>query len=595
VIAAVPELSMLPQPRQDYALVVAGAIGFSCNPSDVVQVIDRSGSMGFSGYMEPAKERAKQMVDILQINDQAGVVSFAASASEDMALTPIDSQDDKQNAHDVIDLVHSGGMTDLREALAQGLATLGPHTGRPRAMVFLSDGKHTVATPEIDNAFLDSVAAAHAKVYTIALGPASDFGVLNDIASRTGTGAVYTVESAADLHKLHEIYYDIVGAIGCGFVTHLSSAALGAGDELTQKAAIDRSAREAFFSASWARQDAEIEFALKSPSGEDYQPHSGGALHFRGSTHAYYRVARPEAGIWTLVAQHRGGGGNQPMWITTAAMADSEARCEVHLDPQYLYDDKVLMRLHAHHNGRPLIGGQAIASVIYPTQSIDALLKRYAAELKEIRVDPDKLAGDADDPNLVKLGILAARYGLEGKDIFERDRLDIKLRDDGRERDPKADDGIYTAFFDPKLAGVAGNYQIQVSFEVEDEKLGTHACTKMIPVHMPRAGKIKEDLVIKDILVRRNVLWGYIIIGARVLKADGTPAAPRDGVAVNMLLTQSLRRIKSGDLPYYSRGGYYIWRLDWRDAGCRPGRATVVVRASLHGLLAAQGSQDFLL
>lgn len=588
VTTGVPELAGL---RQDYALVVANAIGFSCNPSDIVQVIDRSGSMGFSGYMEPAKERAKQMIDILQINDQAGIVSFAAAATEDMVLTTIDSQVDKDDAHDFIDLVHSGGMTDLREALEQGLTTLGADTGRPRAMVFLSDGYHTVATPEIDDPFLDSVAAANAQVYTIALGPASDFTVLNNIASRTGTGSVYTVESAADLHKLHEIYYDIVGGIGCGSVTHLTSATLGIDQELSQFAAIAQTAREAFFAASWPAVDAEIEFALESPSGKTYDPGTHEAFYFRGSTHAFYRVSYPEAGEWKLIVQHQGGGGDQPLWVTTAAMADTEAVCTVRLDPEYLYEDKVLLRLSAHHNGRPLIGGQAVARITFPTLSIDALLELHAEELKEIQLDPEKLAGDADDVTLIKLGMLAARYGLEGKDIYERELIELEIRDDGQEEDPKADDGIYTAFFDPKQAGVAGNYQIQVSFKVEDEKLGIHTCTKLVPVHVPRVKKPEEKLVIEKIFVKRNKLWGYTIIGTYVVHPDGKPATPEDGVSVNMILTQGLRRIRSGDLLYYRYGGYYIWRFDWEGAGVKPGEAMVSVQASLDGLLVAQASQ----
>ncbi|MHC4617830.1 MAG: S8 family serine peptidase [Planctomycetota bacterium] len=595
VTTAVPELSMLPQPRQDYALVVAGAIGFSCNPSDIVQVIDRSGSMGSSGYMDPAKERARQMVDILRINDHTGIVSFAASATEDMALTAINSQDDKDDAHAAIGLIHSAGMTDLREALQQGLDTLGEDTGRPRAMVFLSDGKHTVATPEIDDPFLDSVAAANVRVYTIALGPASDFDVLNDIASRTGTGAVHTVESAADLHKLHEIYYDIVGAIGCGFVTHLSSATLGAGGELRRSAAVDESVREAFFAASWSRADAEIEFALHAPSGKVYHPDSGGVLYCQGSTHAFYRVSRPEVGIWQLVVGHSGGGGNQPLWITMAAMADSDAQCEVKLDPRYLYENKILVRLYAHHNGRPLTGGKAVASIVYPTQSIGGLLERYAAELKEIELDPDGLAGDADDPDLMKLGILAARYGLEGKDIFERNRTKVELRDDGREQDPKADDGIYTAFFDPKLAGIAGNYQIQVSFEVDDEKLGTLAYTKLIPVHVPRPDGGGDALVIENIFALQIPFWRYVIIGARVLKDDGSPAPPHDGTSVDMTLAQGFRRVKSGDLPHLRRGSYYVWRLDRRAEGLRRGAATVTVHAKLDGTVVAAASRPIRL
>ncbi len=145
VITGIPEL--LPAVRQDYALVVTNATGFSCNPADIVQVIDKSGSMGVSGYIEPAKERARQMIDILQINDQAGVVTFNAAAGVVFPLTLINSQDVKDAAHAVITPVTAGGATDLREALEAGAAAMGADTGRPRSIVFLSDGFHTVATP----------------------------------------------------------------------------------------------------------------------------------------------------------------------------------------------------------------------------------------------------------------------------------------------------------------------------------------------------------------------------------------------------------------------------------------------------------------
>jgi hypothetical protein len=168
----------------------------------------------------------------------------------------------------------------------------------------------------------------------------------------------------------------------------------------------------------------------------------------------------------------------------------------------------------------------------------------------------------------------------------------MELRDDGLEEDPKANDGIYTAFFDPMKAGVAGNFEIQVFFEVEDGKLGRHTCTKLIPVYVPR---LKAPiLTIRDIFSRRNRLWGYTIIGARVVHPDGTPATPGDGMTANMVLTQGARRVKSGDLPYYRRGGYYIWRFDLEQARVKPGKAKVMVQAKLRGVVAATASQSVL-
>jgi subtilisin family serine protease len=485
VTTGIPEF--LPALRQDYALVVANATGFSCNPSDIVQVIDRSGSMGFFGYMEPAKERAKQMIDILQINDQAGVVTFAAATDEPFPLTLIDSEDDKNDAHAAITPIVSGGMTDLRAGLAQGQTTLGPDTGRPQAIVFLSDGFHTTATAPIDDVFLDGLAADGIKVYAVALGPDSDFGVLNNIAARTGTGAVYTVESAADLHKLHEIYYDIIGGLGCGGLVHLSSATVGLETGLTQRVSIDNTVREAHFAMSWETLGNSFDFTLRNPAGRVIDPASNLAFHFSGSSHQFYRVARPAPGTWTMVIKPRRPANNQAPLVTTAVLADSDVKCKLKLDPKFLFDNKLLLSLQVSYQNKPLIKGKATAIVTFPTKSIAQLLKRYANELKKIRIDSKLLKDDKGaNLNLIRLGLFAARKKAEGKDIFERKQVKVALTDDGKTQDRKSNDGTYTAFFDHKRAGVAGNFQVQVMFEINDPKLGHHTCTKLIPVFVPQ-------------------------------------------------------------------------------------------------------------
>ena len=58
---------------------------------DAVLVIDRSASMGDYGYMEPAKNAAKQFVGLMNEEDQIGVISFSDDAIIDFPLIPITS------------------------------------------------------------------------------------------------------------------------------------------------------------------------------------------------------------------------------------------------------------------------------------------------------------------------------------------------------------------------------------------------------------------------------------------------------------------------------------------------------------------------
>jgi hypothetical protein len=70
--------------------------------------------------------------------------------------------------------------------------------------------------------------------------------------------------------------------------------------------------------------------------------------------------------------------------------------------------------------------------------------------------------------------------------------------------------------------------------------------------------------------------------------ADGSVATPAKGVRVSMVLQQGRLQLRSGDLPFYRFGKYYIWRCNWKEKQFKAGPAWVSVRASLNGVLAAQ-------
>jgi hypothetical protein len=57
--------------------------------ADVMLVIDRSGSMDYSGYLEPAKTAAMQFVDFMQNGDKIGIVSFDQSSYVNFPLSTI--------------------------------------------------------------------------------------------------------------------------------------------------------------------------------------------------------------------------------------------------------------------------------------------------------------------------------------------------------------------------------------------------------------------------------------------------------------------------------------------------------------------------
>jgi len=110
---------------------------------DVVLVIDRSGSMRRS-KIASAKASAKQFVDLMQIDDKIGVVSYSHNVRVDYQLTDITSPNVKTAAKSAIDRINAGGATamgwGLRTAYNQLVAR--GDTSHAWAVVLMSNGLH---------------------------------------------------------------------------------------------------------------------------------------------------------------------------------------------------------------------------------------------------------------------------------------------------------------------------------------------------------------------------------------------------------------------------------------------------------------------
>ncbi|MGH9172786.1 MAG: S8 family serine peptidase, partial [Vicinamibacterales bacterium] len=227
VAFGVPALA--PDIRQDFALAVINGVGFSPKPVDVCQVIDHSGSMGFYGYMAPAKERAKQFVDVLRINDRTGVVSFDGTATTNNVVESIAGLATQAAIKANIDAIGPAGVTSIGAGLQTGQAelTAGGDPAHPQAIVLLSDG-HENTPPWVGGVVSDSPPAwyggpdfsealptipATTKVYTVSLGVQSDEVLLQELATATG-GVFHAIHSPAEIAKLHEIYVHLQALTG---------------------------------------------------------------------------------------------------------------------------------------------------------------------------------------------------------------------------------------------------------------------------------------------------------------------------------------------------------------------------------------------
>ena len=177
------------------------------NPTDIVLILDRSGSMA-GAPLASMKSGAKSFIDIIaqatggapdQIGSgsRIGIVSFAADAVADTQL--ITSVSDLKSA---VDVLTAGGNTNHADAFTKATELLTPPSGNARVMVMFTDGNTTAGAPPAPVA-----AAARAQgivIYCIGLvgSDGVDVATLNEWATDPDSTHVAITPDEADLEKL---------------------------------------------------------------------------------------------------------------------------------------------------------------------------------------------------------------------------------------------------------------------------------------------------------------------------------------------------------------------------------------------------------
>lgn len=189
-------------------LALTAAPDIISNPTDIVLVLDRSGSMTGTP-MANMKLGAKTFIDIIaeatggtqdhQIGSgsRIGVVSFADTAMDSTQL--ITSVDALKNA---VDALVAGGNTNHADAFSKAIGLFDPNSGNARVIVMFTDGKTTAGGPP-------APIAAQAKadgiiIYCIGLigSDGIDVDTLNEWASDPDATHVAVTPDAEELEEL---------------------------------------------------------------------------------------------------------------------------------------------------------------------------------------------------------------------------------------------------------------------------------------------------------------------------------------------------------------------------------------------------------
>ncbi|MDE7243683.1 MAG: VWA domain-containing protein [Oscillospiraceae bacterium] len=178
------------------------------NPTDIVLILDRSGSMAGSALTN-LKIGAKSFIDIIsdatggtqdgQIGSgsRIGIVSFADTAVKDTQL--ITSVSDLKAA---VDALSAGGSTNHADAFTKASELLAPPSTNAKVMVMFTDGK-TTAGPN-PSPIAAAARAAGAVIYAIGLSGSDgvDASALEDWASKPASAYVAITPDEADLEQI---------------------------------------------------------------------------------------------------------------------------------------------------------------------------------------------------------------------------------------------------------------------------------------------------------------------------------------------------------------------------------------------------------
>ena len=178
------------------------------NPTDIVLILDRSGSMAGSALAN-LKNGAKAFIDIIdeatdgtqdgQIGSDSriAVVSFASTATQDTQL--ITSVADLKAA---VDALTAGGNTNHADAFTKASELLAAPSTNARVMVMFTDGETTVGPDP--SPIAAAARAAGVIIYAIGLSGRGgvDVSALEDWASKPASSYVAITPDDAELEEL---------------------------------------------------------------------------------------------------------------------------------------------------------------------------------------------------------------------------------------------------------------------------------------------------------------------------------------------------------------------------------------------------------
>ncbi len=398
--AAVPVVNEVVAGLRALAVATLDLTTTTPSPLRVVQCIDRTGSMVSFGYDGSARTNAKRFVDLLSLGDTTGIVTFADPSPSPIAtpvadrsrvefpLTLLDDPGDAATALSAIDGIAFGGWTPIGAGLQRSAAMLAGAPA-PRAILLISDGFEN-RDPTVASTL--ATWPANLRVFTVALGPAADATLLQQIATQTG-GLFQSSPTALDLHQVYnQMRADMTDD---GLV--LNTAVPASGEESDHEADVEHAVDRLTVTISSAdRRPPRI--VVVAPSGREVSPDELGVRLTLGEGYAVMTIERPAPGRWRIRSER------QRSAHIVAAFVTSPLRTAIHLPARLKPRGKATVGVRSWFDGAPLGPVRVSAtSRLIPTVSLPKELESAAEPGWSDRLAPAALAslGTAAQPGVM--------------------------------------------------------------------------------------------------------------------------------------------------------------------------------------------------
>ncbi|MEA1895906.1 MAG: VWA domain-containing protein [Euryarchaeota archaeon] len=261
-------------------------------PHDIILDTDRSGSMSGQKIID-AKNAAKLFVDLLESQDQVGLVSFSSSATLDSSLTS-----DFEHAKSVIAGYSAGGSTNMGDALSKSIQELKTN-GRDDtiwSIIYFTDGQTNagLTKTEILDSLVPEAIDAGIIIYTLGYGSNVDEDFLRQVAEAT-CGKYYF---APDSAKLMEIYIELSQKIkGMEKIAEFTGT-VSQGDAKIETFLLE--SKTSFMRTFLIWPGSDLDLTVIDPSGNQIIPGPGVIYSGNDALPEYYEIYDPQTGEWTI-------------------------------------------------------------------------------------------------------------------------------------------------------------------------------------------------------------------------------------------------------------------------------------------------------